>query len=205
MPDLILHTNPMSRGRTVRWMLEEVGAPYETVLVDFADTGELAKVNPMAKVPTLRHGDTVVTEAAAICAYLADAFPDAGLAPPVGSPLRGPYYRWLFFVAGPIEAAVGNAAFGFVVPKDRERAIGYGSLARVTDTLEAAVDGREHLVGDAFTAADLYLGATLGWGMAFGTIEARPPLRAYVDRLDARPAMRRARAINDALLPPRGG
>lgn len=204
MPDLTLYTNPMSRGRIARWMLEEVGAPYETVLVDFADKGELARHNPMAKVPTLRHGDIVVTEAAAICTYLADAFPDAGLAPAASSPLRGPYYRWLFFGAGPVEAAVSNAAFGFTVPPERESVIGYGSLARVLDTLDDALGGRDWLVGDGFTTADLYVGAQLGWGMMFGTIEARPAFRAYVDRLDARPAAIRARGIDDALMPPRG-
>lgn len=204
MSDLTFWTNPMSRGRIVRWMLEEVGAPYETVLVDFAAKGDLSLHNPMAKVPTMRHGHTIVTEAAAICAYLADAFPDVGLAPPASSPLRGPYYRWLFFAAGPLEAAITNKSLGVAVPPEREGMIGYGTLGRVMDTLEGALDGRDWLVGDAFTAADLYLGASLGWGLMFGTIEERPAFRAYVNRLDARPAAVRARAIDDALMPPRG-
>ena len=122
--DLVLYTNPRSRGRIARWMLEEVGHPYRTEVLDYGTTMKAPAylaINPMGKVPALRHGDTVVTEAAAICAYLADAFPHAGLAPPPGDRLRGPYYRWLFFAAGPVEAAVSNKAFGFAVPPERER------------------------------------------------------------------------------------
>jgi glutathione S-transferase len=128
MPDeLIFYTNPQSRGRIVRWMLEEVGQPYRTELLNYGTTmkaPEYLTVNPMGKVPALRHGDTVVTETAAICAYLADAFPEAGLAPAPGDRLRGPYFRWLFFAAGPIEAAASNKALGFVVPEGRERMMG---------------------------------------------------------------------------------
>src|SRR5579863_1352119 len=111
--DLVFYTNPMSRGRVIRWMLEEVGQPYRTEVLDYATTlkaPEYLAINPMGKVPALRHGDTVVTETAAICAYLADAFPAAGLAPPPGHKLRAPYYRWLFFTAGPLEAALSNKA-----------------------------------------------------------------------------------------------
>src|SRR5215510_14222071 len=139
---LTFYTNPMSRGRIVRWMLEEVGQPYETVLLDFASGAKSADylaINPMGKVPAITHGDTVVTEAAAICAYLADAFPQAGLAPPSGSKLRGPYYRWLFFGAGPIEAAVGAKSMGWEAPEERKMMLGYGSLADVLDTLEGAL------------------------------------------------------------------
>src|SRR5581483_9472493 len=111
--EIVFYTNPMSRGRVVRWMLEEVGEPYRTEVLEYGTTMKSADylaINPMGKVPALRHGDTVVTEASAICAYLADAFPTAGLAPPPGSRLRGPYYRWLFFGAGPVEAAITNRA-----------------------------------------------------------------------------------------------
>ena len=121
---LTFYTNPMSRGRIVRWMLEEVGEPYETVLLDYGTTmkaPDYLAINPMGKVPAIRHGDTVVTEAAAICAYLADAFPDAGLAPPPGNRARAPYYRWLFFAAGPVEAAVTNKALGLLAPADKKR------------------------------------------------------------------------------------
>jgi glutathione S-transferase len=140
--ELVFYTNPMSRGRIVCWMIEEVGQPYRTELLDYGTTmkapGYLV-VNPMGKVPAIRHGDAVVTEGAAICAYLADAFPQAGLAPPPGDRLRGPYYRWLFFAAGPVEAAVTNKALGFAVPEGRERMAGYGTFADTMDALEGAV------------------------------------------------------------------
>lgn len=202
--DLVFYTNPMSRGRIVRWMLEEIDEPYSTEVLDFASGmkgPEYLAINPMGKVPAIRHGDMVVTEAAAICAYLADVFPQAGLAPPPGDRLRAPYYRWLFFAAGPVEAAVTNRSLGFEVPTERRAMAGYGSLSDVTDALEGALDGREHLVGDTFTAADLYVGAQLGWAMQFKSIEARPGFVRYVEALNARPAAVRARAIDDALLP----
>src|SRR5690242_14745385 len=201
--DLVFYTNPQSRGRIIRWMLEEVGQPYETKILDYATTlkgPEYLAINPMGKVPAIRHGDTVVTEAAAICAYLADAFPAAGLAPPVNSALRGPYYRWLFFGAGPVDAAVSNKALGMVVPEGREGMIGYGRLADVLTTLEHAVSRGDYLVGDRFSAADVYLGAQIGWGMQFGTLEKRPAFERYWQRLAARPAAQRAKAIDDKLV-----
>jgi glutathione S-transferase len=202
--EIVLYTNPMSRGRIARWMLEEVGRPYRTEVLEYGTTMKspaYLAINPMGKVPAIRHGDTVVTEAAAICAYLADAFPEAGLAPPAGDSLRGPYYRWLFFGAGPVEAAVTNKSFGFEVPPDRRPMAGYGSLAEVMDALEGALSGRDYLVGDRFTAADLYVGAQLGWGMMFGTIEKRPAFERYFQRLSARPAAKRANALDEALMP----
>ena len=167
MPDeLILYTNPMSRGRIARWMLEETGAPYRTEVLEYGTTMKgpaYLAVNPMGKVPAIRHGDVVVTEAAAICAYLADALPGAGLAPPPGE--RGPYYRWLFFAAGPVEAAVSNRFLGFEVPGDMEAMIGYGTFAAVMDALEGAVSGGGYVAGDRFTAADVYVGSHIGWGL----------------------------------------
>jgi len=200
--DLILYTNPMSRGRIVRWMLEEIGQPYRTEVLDYATTMKAPAylaVNPMGKVPALRHGDSVVTEAAAICAYLADAFPQARLAPPPGDRLRAPYYRWLFFTAGPVEYAVSNKALGFVVPRERERMIGYGSVELVMNALEAALSDGGYLVGNGFTAADLYVGSQLGFGMMFGTIERRPAFQQYWHRLSSRPACVRAKQLDDAL------
>jgi glutathione S-transferase len=202
--ELVFFTNPNSRGRLVRWMLEEVGRPYRTEVLEYGSTMKSAAylaINPMGKVPAIRHGDTVVTEAAAICAYLADAFPEAGLAPPSGDRLRGPYYRWLFFGAGPIEAAVTNKALGFEVPQERRGMAGYGSLAAVMDALEKALSGGEYLAGHRFSAADLYVGSQIGWGMMFGTIEKRPTFERFVERITARPAAVRARAIDDALAP----
>jgi len=203
--ELVFYTNPMSRGRIVRWMLEEIGCPYRAEVLDYGAAMKspgYRALNPMGKVPTIQHGDTVVTEAAAICAYLADAFPEAGLAPPPGDRFRGPYYRWMFFAAGPVEAAVTNKAFGFVVPEGREGVAGYGSFAAVMDALEVAVSRGDYVVGDAFTAADVYLGSQIGWGLAFGSIEKRPAFERYWARIGARPAAIRAREIDDALLPP---
>ena len=200
---LTFYTNPMSRGRIARWMLEEVGQPYETVVLDYATTmkgADYLAINPMGKVPAIRHGEAVVTEAAAICAYLADAFPQAELAPPSGSKLRGPYYRWLFFGAGPVEAMASNHAMGWVPPEDKRGMIGYGSRETVIDALEKAVDNREYLVGDRFTAADLYVGAQIGWGLQFGTIDRRPAFEAYTSRLLSRPAAVRGREIDDGLI-----
>ena len=201
--ELVFYTNPMSRGRIVRWMLEEVGRPYRAELLEYGPAMKapaFRAINPMGKVPAIRHNGTVVTEAAAICAYLADAFPEAGLAPPPGDPLRGPYYRWMFFAAGPLEAAVTNKAFGFAVPEGREGMAGYGSFADAMDALEAAVSGGPFVAGDRFTAADLYLGSHVGWGLAFGSIEKRPAFERYWERVGARPAALRARAIDDALI-----
>jgi glutathione S-transferase len=199
--ELVFYTNPMSRARIVRWMLEEVGQPYRTELLDYGTTmkaPEYLAINPMGKVPALRHGDTVVTEGAAICCYLADAFPAAGLAPAPGDRLRGPYYRWLFFAAGPLDAAATNRALGFEVPPERKVMAGYGSLADVMAALEGALEGREYLVGERFSAADVYVGSHIGWGMAFGTLDKRPAFERYFERLAARPAAVRAREIDDA-------
>ncbi len=203
--ELVLYTNPMSRGRIARWMLEEVGAPYRAEILAYAGamkTPEYLAINPMGKVPAIRHGEVVVTEGAAICAYLADAFPEAKLAPAHGSKARGPYYRWLFFGAGPIEAATSDKMLG-AQTAGREVQLGYGSLERVLDVLEKAVSGSDYLAGDQFTAADVYTGSHIGWGMQFGSLEKRPAFEAYWQRISARPAAERARQIDDALMPAR--
>lgn len=201
MAGLTLYTNPMSRGRIARWMLEEVGAPYEAVILDYAGgmkTADYRAINPMGKVPAIVHGGKVVTECAAICAYLADAFPAAGLAPATDD--RADYYRWLFFAAGPVEAAVTNKAMGFVLPEGRERSAGYGSLDDTLDTLETAVTGRSWICGGTFTAADVYVGAQIDWGLTFGTIPSRPAFEAYAARLRERPAYKRQKEIDNALI-----
>jgi len=200
--ELVFYTHPQSRGRIVRWMLEEIGQPYRTELLEYGTTMKgpaYLAINPMGKVPAIRHGDMVVTEAAAICAYLADAFPEARLAPPPGDRLRGPYYRWLFYGAGPLEAAWTNKAMGFVVPPERERMAGYGRFETVVDVLEQAVSRSEYVVGDSFTAADVYIGSGIGFGMQFGMIEKRPAFEQYCQRLSARPAALRVKEIDDAL------
>ncbi|MGH6883565.1 MAG: glutathione S-transferase family protein, partial [Hypericibacter sp.] len=189
--------------RIVRWMLEEVGRPYRTEILDYGTTMKAPAylaINPMGKVPAIRHGDTVVTECAAICAYLADVFPEARLAPPPGDLARAPYYRWMFFAAGPVEAAVSNKALGFEVPPERERMTGYGSFARVMSALELAVSGGNYIAGDRFTAADVYVGAQIGFGLRFGTVEKRPAFERYWERISQRPAALRANEIDDALM-----
>ena len=197
--DLVLYTNPMSRGRIARWMLEETGVDYRVEVLGAAiKSPEYLKVNPMGKVPAIQHGDVVVTEAAAICAYLADAFPEAGLAPPANA--RGAYYRWLFFAAGPLEAATLNHSLGFEVPAELERSAGYGTLQAVIDTLEGALSGGPYVAGESFSAADVYVGAHIGWGMhLMKTIEPRPVFEDYWKRVGERPAHVRAEAKDDAL------
>lgn len=201
-PELTFFTNPKSRGRIARWMLEETGVPYATEVLEYGTSMKAAPylaINPMGKVPAIRHGDNVVTECAAICAYLADAFPQAGLAPPPHSAARGPYYRWLFFAAGPLEAAWTNRALGVAVPPERSAMVGYGSFEQVLDTLEAAIGERAYLAGDRFSAADVYVGSQLGFGMQFGMIDKRPAFTRYWAGLEARPAKRRAEEIDGAM------
>lgn len=189
--ELILYTNPRSRSAIVHWMLAEVGVPYRTEVLAYGPemkSDAYLRLNPMGKVPTLVHRGQVITEVAAICAYLADAFPEAGLAPAPAD--RAAYYRWLFFAAGPLEQAVTNAALKVEVSPEQAGFVGYGgNLERVLDTLETALAG-PFITGDRFTAADVYVGSHIGWGMQFGGIPARPAFTAYWKRLKARPAAR---------------
>ncbi|MEZ4251902.1 MAG: glutathione S-transferase family protein [Polyangiales bacterium] len=198
--ELVFYTNPRSRGRIVRWMLEEVGQPYRTEVVEYGapmrDASYLA-LNPMAKVPTLVCGNDVVTECAAICTWLAETYPEAGLAPTPEE--RARYYRWMFFAAGPVESAVTNRSMGWDVPPDKRGRVGYGDFASVMDALVYATTQSEYLAGDRFTAVDVYLGSQIGWGLQFGTMEKRPELEAYFARIAARPAFARAKAMDDAL------
>jgi glutathione S-transferase len=201
--ELVFYTNPMSRGRIARWMLEEVGAPYHTVTLDYAASmkaPDYLAINPMGKVPAITHRGVTVTEGAAICAYLADAFPEAGLAPDVRSPERGTYYRWLLFAADPVESAVTNKSLGFEAPPERRAMAGYGCLEDTLNALETAVSGKTYIVGDRFSAADVYVGAQIGWGMMFGSIEKRPAFEAYWAGISQRPAAKRAAEIDDALI-----
>ncbi len=202
--ELVFYTNPMSRGRIVRWMLEEVGQPYRTELLDYGTTMKAPAylaINPMGKVPAITHGGAVVTEAGAICAYLADAFPQAGLAPAPGDKARAPYFRWMFYAAGPFEAAVTNRSLNVEVPDERKGMVGYGCFDDVMNALEYAVTQTEFIAGDRFTAADVYFGSSIGWGLMFGSIEKRPAFQEYFGRIANRPAAIRAREIDDALVP----
>ena len=197
---LIFYTNPQSRGRIVRWMLEEVGAAYDTVGLGYADrmkAPDYLAINPMGKVPAIVHDGRVVTEVAAICAYLADAFPAAGLAPAPTD--RADYYRWLFFAAGPIEQAVIDRARKVEVTADQARMVGYGSFDRVIDTLDAMLGEREWIAGGQFSAADVYLGSHLLWGSQFGWLPERASFEAYMTRLRERPAYAAGNAKDEAL------
>jgi len=200
--EIVFYTNPMSRGQIVRWMLEETGQPYRTEIMLYESSMKAPAylaINPMGKVPSITHRGQVVTECAAICAYLADAFPEACLAPTPGSPERAPYYRWMFFAAGPVESAVTNRQAGFVAGPDRARMMGYGTFETTMDVLEKAVSGG-YLAGGKFSAADVYLGSQILWGLQFGTIEKRPAFEAYAALLSARPAYQRAKEIDGALI-----
>ncbi|WP_260581355.1 glutathione S-transferase family protein [Sphingopyxis sp. PET50] len=199
--ELIFYTNPMSRGQIVRWMLEEVGAPYATRILDYGTTmkepGYLA-INPMGKVPAVVHDGKVVTECAAICAYLAEAFPDAGLAPDAEA--RADYHRWMFFAAGPVEAAITAKHFGIEPDATQQVSAGFGTFDQTLDALESAVAGKTFVAGDTFTAADVYVGSQIDWGLQFGTIPSRPAFEAYAAGLRERDGYKRAKAIDNALI-----
>lgn len=199
--ELVFYTNPMSRGRMARWMLEETGAPYRTEILEYGKSMKAAEylaINPLGKVPAIRHGSAVVTETAAICAYLADAFPAAGLAPPPAQ--RAAYYRWLFFFAGPLEAVIINRALGFDVPAEKRMMAGYGGFEQMMDIVEQALSASEYIAGDTFSAADVYCGSQVGFGLQFGSMEKRPAFVDYWKRISDRDAYRRAREIDDALI-----
>lgn len=197
MSEIIFYTNPQSRGQTVRWMLEELGAPYETVLLDYGTTMKSAaylSINPMGKVPAIRHRGRVVTECAAICAYLADAYPDAGMAPAL--PDRADYYRWLFFAAGPVESAILDHYRKIVPDGEQKLMAGYGSWEDVLRAMDLAVSQGDWIGGETFSAADVYAGSAIDWPTQFGMIDPTPAMTAYLERLRARPAYIRAKAID---------
>ena len=197
MAHLKFYTNPQSRGRIVRWMLEEIGEPYETEIIPYDQIkgADYLAVNPMGKVPAIRHGGHVVTECSAICAYLADVFPAAGLGP--SDDEKADYYRWLFFAAGPVEAAVSNKAMGWVPTPERERMFGYGNFDKVVAVLDELFSLRDYVCGDRFTAADVYVGSQLMFPMQFGLVPELDSFRRYRDRLTARDAYKRGVAIDD--------
>jgi glutathione S-transferase len=205
MTDTIaFYHNPQSRGRIVHWMLEEVNAPYEIKVVDFNKqehkSADFLAINPMGKIPAIVHRGTVVTECAAICAYLADAFPAAGLAPATDDPKRGTYLRWLFFGAGCVEPAIIDQMFSRP-PPSRPAALGYGNYTDTLNTLEKAVSPGPFVVGERFSAADVYVGSAIGWGLMMKAVEPRPAFAAYMARVTQRPAHQRAMAQSEALMP----
>jgi glutathione S-transferase len=203
MRKLTLYHAVPSRAAIVRWMLEELSEPYDIHLLALKQGESRAPaylaVNPMGKVPALRHGDTVVTEVAAICCYLADEYPAAGLNIPVGDPRRGTYLKWLFFAPGCIEPAVQERAFPRKEPPPRST-LGFGDFDTVMQVLaKATTEAKPYLLGEQFTAADVVIGSQLRWGMLFKLIPERPELAAYVANLSQRPAFKRA-VEKDALL-----
>jgi glutathione S-transferase len=203
MPTYTFFTNPMSRGQIARWALHEVGADYDQVLVDWAARpAAFTAANPMGKVPTIVHhsetGDRVVTECAAICAYLAEMHPEAGLLPSDAE--TADYYRWMFFAAGPVEQAIVSRSMGWEVPKEREGMVGFGSYERVLDTLEGHFDANAFVCGPRFTMADVYVGSQIDWGLTFGSIPPREAFVAYAERLQARAPYKAAKGIDHALI-----
>ncbi len=200
MADLIFYTNPQSRGRIIRWMLEEVGQPYETEIIQYDQlkSGPYLEVNPMGKVPAIKHRDHVVTECAAICAYLADVFPGTGLGPRETE--KADYYRWFFYAAGPTEAAISNRSAGWEVPADKERMFGYGNTDRVIAVLDELLSSRDYACGDRFTAVDVYLGSQIMFPLQFGMLPERESFLRYRDRLQARDAYKRANDIDNRLI-----
>ncbi|MYZ48947.1 glutathione S-transferase family protein [Propylenella binzhouense] len=194
MADITLYHMSPSRSLLVLWMLEEVGASYEVKLLSGAhdeqrEPGYLA-VNPMGKVPALVDRGTIITEAAAICAYLADAFPEAGLAVPIGTPARGLYYKWLFFGPSCLEPAILDRML------KREGAprgaLGWGDTDTTLGVVEAALEKSPYLLGDRFTTPDLVIGGGLRWGIATGAVTSRPAFDAYLARIAERPALKRS-------------
>lgn len=203
MSDLTLFTHPYSRGRIVRWMLEELEVDYDVVVKEYGESmksPDYLAINPMGKVPALKHGSVIVTEVAAICAYLADRFPEKGLAPAPDSDERGAYYRWLFFVAGPLEMASTAKAFNWKIDAENAPIVGCGNLTDPANTLELVLQRGPYLCGDNFTAADLLAGSYIGWEMMQKNLEERPVFREYVDRLESRPAAKRANELDDAVM-----
>jgi glutathione S-transferase len=199
---VIFYHNPQSRGRIVHWMLEESGAPYKIKVVNFDKmehkSAEFLAINPMGKIPAIVHRGVIITEAAAICAYLADAFPAAGLAPALDDPKRGTYLRWLFFGAGCVEPAVIDQMFSRPAPS-RPAALGYGNFADTVNTLEKAITPGPFILGDRFSAVDVYTGSAIGWGLMMKAIVPRPAFTAYLGRMTQRPAYQRFTAQNEEL------
>jgi glutathione S-transferase len=197
MPDLTLYHASPSRSSIVLWMLEEIGEPYDIHLLRLSNGDNLKPdylaINPMGKVPALKHGDTVITEVAAICTYLADAFPDRKLNVPVGTPRRGVYLKWLFFGPGCMEPAVIDRAAPRKEPA-RRAMLGYGEFDTTMDVVAKAVAKGPYIMGDQFTAADVVIGSNIRWGTIFKLIPERPEFTDYAARLAARPAAQRAEA-----------
>ena len=200
MADLIFYHNPQSRGRIVRWMLEEVGADYDTEVIPYDEmkSERYLAIHPLGKVPAIKHRGHVLTECAAICAYLADVFPEAALGPLDDE--KADYYRWLFYAAGPLEAAISNQAMGWQVPPERERMFGYGNFDKAIAAIDELLSLRDYVCGDRFTAADVYVGSQIMFPLQFGMLPERNSFLKYRDRLQARDAYKRATDIDEKII-----
>ena len=200
MADLTFYTNPQSRGRIIRWMLEELGRPYETEVIPYDEmkSERYLAIHPLGKVPAIKHRGHIVTECAAICTYLADVFPEAGLGP--RDEEKADYYRWLFYAAGPIEAAVSNQAMGWVPTPERERMFGYGNFDKAIAAIDEMLSLRDYVCGDRFTAADVYVGSQIMFPLQFGMLPERDSFLRYRDRLSERPAYKRANEIDEKII-----
>lgn len=200
MADLVFYTNPQSRGRIVRWMLEEVGQPYETEVIPYEEmkSERYLAIHPLGKVPAIKHNGHVLTECAAICAYLADVFPEAMLGPRADE--KAAYYRWLFYAAGPLEASISNQAMGWQVPQERERMFGYGNFEKAIAAIDEHFSQNDYVCGDRFTAADVYVGSQIMFPMQFGMLPERDSFLRYRDRLHQREAYNRANEIDEKII-----
>ena len=202
---LTFYTNPMSRGQIARWALHEADAEYDQVVLEYGTTmknDDYLAINPMGKVPAIVHNGKTVTECAAICAYLADAFPDAGLAPTDDE--RADYYRWMFFTAGPVETATTNQMLNITPTEEQEKSVGYGNYDRVMDVLDQALAERKYICGDRFTMADVCVGSQVDFGLQFKSFPERDSFKAYAERLRERSAYKTAKAVDMALMPEPG-
>ena len=200
MAELTFYTNPQSRGRIVRWMLEEVSQPYETEVIayDQMKSERYLAIHPLGKVPAIKHKGHVLTECAAICTYLADVFPEAMLGPRADE--KADYYRWLFYAAGPLEAAISNQAMNWQVPQERERMFGYGNFDKAIAAVDELLSLRDYVCGDRFTAADVYVGSQIMFPLQFGMLPERDSFLKYRDRLQQRPAYKRANEIDEKII-----
>ncbi len=199
---ITFYTNPMSRGQIARWALHEAGADYDQKIIAYdgeMKSADYLAINPMGKVPAIVHNGKIVTECAAICAYLADTFPDAGLAPT--SEERADYFRWLFFAAGPIEQAVMDRNLELSPTAEQERSAGYGSYDRAMDVLDEMLQSRQYVCGDRFTMADVYVGSQVDWGLQFKSFPERDSFVAYAERLRSRNIYKESKAVDAALMP----
>jgi glutathione S-transferase len=202
MPQLTLYHASPSRSATVLWMLEEIGEPYDVRMLNLANGDqhkpEYLTINPLGKVPALKHGDAVITEVSAICAYLADEFPKAGLSVPIGHPQRGVYLKWLFFGPSVLEPAITDRAF----PRKEEHrasAVGWRDVDTVADVIAKALKPGPYLLGDQFTAADVVIGSGVRWGTMFKMVPDRPEFGPYSARVAERPALKRSEAKDKEL------